>query len=86
MELNALKQALADKVMSKYEPNFFTLTPYERAQCLRIAVIDDPISATIVDALTPYAKSAAASAGQGIYDYMANWWYGTPTADSTGNT
>ncbi len=30
-ELNALKQALADKVMSKYEPNFLRLPAYERA-------------------------------------------------------
>lgn len=51
-----------------------------------MALIDDPVSAQLLNIALPYLTDAAASVGTSAMDYMANWWNpANSSTDSTGN-
>lgn len=84
-ELKALKEALAEKIMETWEPNFYYLNQQQKLKYIRLAIIDDPVVASLYTAAEPLVTAAASSLGNTAYDYISGWWNGSP-ADSTGNT
>lgn len=73
LEMRMLKQALADKIMERFEPGFLQLDEQSKAKFIRLALIDDPTD-QLIQAAMPVVTDLAKQVGLSAWDYIASWW------------